>query len=358
MRSLRLSVKMYLGFGVVLFLLLLLGANSIRSVIALARAGDQSKLAGDHAEFILAREIDHLHWVKAVQSLFLQNQATLQVELDHQKCGLGKFLFGPEAKEMAGGSAELARLLEEIKEPHQRLHSSAIAIKEIWQANHPGLAQQLAARLDDHRRWAASLASALLKGEEVTVEIDPAKCSFGQWLASQEVKRLSEQWPDFAAVLAEVKEPHHKLHQSAAEIMRAATPQDKRQIYIDKTMPALHAVAEHFAKLEGLEGALDQSQAKARVIFGTQTLTALSDTAGKLKQVREALAKQEKAAEERRTSTASQTWIFALTVTVLGLVIGSLISVFITRSITRPLNRIIDTLKAGSDQVKIGRAHV
>jgi methyl-accepting chemotaxis protein len=53
----------------------------------------------------------------------------LEVQTDHHKCDLGEMLYGAKRRE-----AELvpafAPLLQNLEAPHQRLHESAIRIKE------------------------------------------------------------------------------------------------------------------------------------------------------------------------------------------------------------------------------------
>lgn len=82
--------------------------------------------------FLAERETDHLRWASKCQALFAQNLDTLDVETDPQKCGLGQFLYGSEGQRVAASDPELARLIETVKAPHERLHQSAIAMRERW----------------------------------------------------------------------------------------------------------------------------------------------------------------------------------------------------------------------------------
>ncbi len=84
--------------------------------------------------FLAAKESDHLEWVSKVQDFFLNTQKEeIGVQLDDHKCGLGLFLYGPEGKKVATSDTELARLIEEIKPFHQKLHASAIKIENLHQ---------------------------------------------------------------------------------------------------------------------------------------------------------------------------------------------------------------------------------
>ena len=62
----------------------------------------------------------------------------------------------------------------------------------------------------------------------------------------------------------------------------------------------------------------------------------------------------EAASKEQQTQLASETWlttILLLAVSALGILAGSLLALFLTRGITRPLARIIQSLTAGAEQV-------
>jgi len=81
--------------------------------------------------FLAAKEADHLAWANTVLNYFVDNQAELNVQLDDHKCSLGQFLYSERAKDTAASDPMLARLLDEIKEPHRRLHASAQKIKAL-----------------------------------------------------------------------------------------------------------------------------------------------------------------------------------------------------------------------------------
>lgn len=81
-------------------------------------------------EFLAEKETDHLAWTNAILTFFVQDLNQLDVQLDDHQCGLGKFIYGPRGSQAAASDPELGRLLEEIKEPHQRLHESAIQIQD------------------------------------------------------------------------------------------------------------------------------------------------------------------------------------------------------------------------------------
>jgi len=358
LNKLKLSAKLYLGFGVTIFLILVIAGTAILSVDRLQSSGEGFQSAADSSLFLVHKEVDHLNWINQVQDMFVNNRAELKVQLDETKCGLGKFLYGPEAKTLADSDPELAALLKEILEPHARLHKSGKLISEAWQMNHPGLALTLAKRLDDHRRWASSLSSSLLQNEPIKVQLDPAQCAFGKWLNGPEAKELMAQWPEFAALMDQVRAHHSALHHSAQEIKEAAGNEAQLRIYNDKTLPALTAVAEIFEKAESLEANLDQRKAQAHQVFIDQTLPALADTQVKLKGMIDHLNEVKSTSQKEMVQSGKLSTRTALTVAGIGLFLGIIIAIFLTRSITKPINRIIDGLNAGAEQVAAASSQV
>jgi methyl-accepting chemotaxis protein len=351
LKNLKLSGKLW-GLTILLLLaVLLVATNSIWSIRGMLSANEDFAGAADSNIFMVEKEVDHLNWVKKVQDLFLDNQATLNVQLDPTKCGLGIFLDGEEGKAMVQSDPKLASLLDAIKEPHKHVHESGAHIKDVWQQNHPGLSLILAARLDDHRRWAANLSSALLENKEINVQADPAKCGFGKWLSGDECGKLVAGWPEFGAIIQKVKRHHNRLHESADKIKAALTEEEKKGIFSQVTLPELASVAGLFQEAEQLEDARDEAQKEAKHIFDDQTIPALTATQGKMKALSDELHKIKGSSDEEMSSTGYKAEVSAIIFTVAAFIIGILLSFFIIRSITKPINQTIAGLNDGSDQV-------
>jgi methyl-accepting chemotaxis protein len=307
---------------------------------------------------MVEKEGDHLRWVKKVQDLFMLNQAKLTVQQDPHKCGLGKFLYGDGAKELAEHHHSVAKLLEEIKEPHARLHASATLIDKAWKQNHPGLALTLAARMDDHRKWAGSLSNSLLANKDITVQTDPTKCAFGKWLAGPQAKELRSKWPEFDAVMAKVSEHHIKLHDSAKAIKAAQLPEERIQLFESNTLPELAAVGSLFGKAQGMETDLDKAQHAALGIFDKKTLPALADTQAKLNAIIKNLTQEQVQAKTSMEDVASWSEMASMIAAAIGVLVGILLAFFITRAITKPIDRVVDGLSSGADQVAAASSQV
>ncbi len=229
-------------------------------------------------KFLVEKEVDHLKWVAKVEELFLKNLPELDVITDDHQCGLGKFLYGDAGKKAAKSDPQIARLIEALKDPHEKLHGTAVKIQNAWKQEHPGLIDTLRVRLDDHRKWAASIATALLTNKAITVTTDPSKCGFGKWLTSSEVKDMAAKWPEFSAIISKVTDHHSKLHKTATKIMTVTMPGNKTRIFENETLVELEAVGDYFAELVSLEKKNVSASEQAQHIFATETLTALGHT--------------------------------------------------------------------------------
>jgi methyl-accepting chemotaxis protein len=350
-KNLKLSGKLW-GLTLLLLVAVMLVAGiSIWSISGILSASHDFSAAAELDTFLTEKEVDHLNWVNKVKDLFVKNLDTLKVTLDPTKCGLGMFLYGEEAQKLGQHRPELVSHLDAIKKPHKHLHESAVHINKVWQQIHPGLSLTLAARLDDHRRWAGSVSQSLLENKDITVQLDPTRCAFGKWLAGDECRNLTAEWPEFGAVIAKVTDHHKKLHESAAMIKSATTEETKKEIYMGETMPQLTAVGKLFQQAQDLEGGLEKTQAKAKHIFDTKTLPALEAVKDKMAGLMTQFDSKRMVAEETMVSKGANSKLASIVVTAAAFITGILMSFFIIRSITGPIFRIIEGLNEGAAQV-------
>ncbi len=351
LKNLKLSWKLW---GLTLFLLLavlLVAGSSVWSLNKLMSANHQLERAADTNTFVVEKEVDHLGFLKKIQDLFLENQPTLNVKLDPTQCSLGKFLYGEKGKALAQDDPEVAGILEALKTPHKHLHESGGHIKESWRQIHPGLSQTLSSHLEDHRKWAGNIAKSLLEDREIEVETDPAKCAFGKWLVGPEAQKLTEEWPEFAVLIAKIRSHHRKLHQSVVKMKTASGREQRFSIFNDLTTPQLDQVSALFEKVRKLETDRERVQAEARHIYENETVPAINALKGNLKALSEKLLDRKKSAEQSMLATQSAAKWSAGIATAAAVLFGVLLGFLLIRSITGPVSRIITGLNQGSDQV-------
>jgi len=361
--------KMALGFGIVLFFLLLLAALSYRGVGSIVNNAEEV-IKGNRLDGILAqKEVDHLNWAAKVNTLLTDAQVTrLDVEVDDHQCGFGKWLYGHERREAERLFPNLAPLLKEIEEPHLRLHQSAVEINKVLKKEHPGLLLTLYQRLNDHIQWLSQVSGNLAgraagggSGDfSLGVETDPAKCVFGVFLAAPETAKMSATFPELKAALDACRAPHQSLHQSATKIEKLVNAGDMKgalAIFQGEMQEALKELKTHLEGAIQAERQYRQAAAQANAIYSSQTLPNLMKVQDLLGRIRET-AKKEIMTEEGMLSAAMGTRWSVSVISLLALICGILLSFFIARGIIRVVKRSSGQLEESAEQVASASAQV
>ena len=109
---------------------------------------------------------------------------------------------------------------------------------------------ELAQREVDHLNWAAKVSGFLVDDQvrELEVETDYHKCGFGKWYYGTGRTHAEELIPAIKPLLAQIEEPHKRLHESAIAIKEQEKEQ-ARAVYLSRTIPALHDVQALLAKI-------------------------------------------------------------------------------------------------------------
>jgi methyl-accepting chemotaxis protein len=124
-KNFKLSTKLWAMGGLLLLAVLAVAFNSVRSINGMLEANHHYVDVSQFDTFIIQKEVDHLKWINRVKDLFVEKIDRTDVQLDHTKCGLGKFLYGQDVKKLIAINPDLSSLVKAIIEPHQQLHASA-----------------------------------------------------------------------------------------------------------------------------------------------------------------------------------------------------------------------------------------
>ena len=137
-----------IGSVSILFLLVVVGAWAFWGLGSVVRDGIEVANGNALRGELLQREVDHLNWAKKVSAyVYSDKGGNLEVELDHTKCGFGKWYYGEGRKQAETLLPLLREPLTDIAEPHQRLHESALKIKEAFQQKEGPEGRQQAERI-------------------------------------------------------------------------------------------------------------------------------------------------------------------------------------------------------------------
>jgi methyl-accepting chemotaxis protein len=355
LKNIKLSTKLWFFTGMLLLLVLVVAGSSIWSIGGILSSNSQYSTAAGHKTFMVEKEVDHLKWINSVKDLFISNSPTLAVQVDHTKCGLGKFLYGDAGKNMAESHPEVAGILDAMKEPHEHLHGSAILIKNTWLQRHIGLMNLLKDRLDDHRKWASVVSRIVIeRNPGLKVQMDPSLCAFGKFLASDEYANYSRNFPALRQAMDAVREPHNGLHESAKRIvslLKDGSYEKAGEVFKTVTLLNLAGVERQFVKSLEAEKKIEKAQVESQKIFENKTLPALKATQVKMTDIRNKLTESEESSKEEMTSTGYIARLSAIIITLVGFILGGLVSFFLIRSITKPIKRVVDGLSNGAAEV-------
>ena len=178
----------------------------------------------------------------------------------------------------------------------------------------------------DHLVWGRKVVNAVVDPEakKVEVQFDAHKCNFGKWLYGEGRKEAEKTAPYLAKSLAGMEDPHTKLHQSAEKLNELIEKGDRKEalvFYLQTTRPIIRQLVDTF---DGMREEIKKNAMSDEILVKTTRNNQL--TIGLL------------------------TLAFSLVLIV--------ITFFLTRGITGPLNKVIAGLTDGADQVSSAAGQV
>jgi methyl-accepting chemotaxis protein len=337
-KDLKISMKLTIGFGGILALLVIVSSLSLVGFLKIRKANQALVQKKDSQLFLTEKEIDHLGFVSKIKDLFLdQEVTTLNVKTDPTQCSLGKWIYGEETKKMMQNNPQFAELLNKIKAPHEQLHLSALKIKKAYVPFDASLDAMLAERWIDHLAWIKNLSTSLLTQTPFTGGVDSRTCAFGKWYYGYTAGE-----PALTSLLKQWESPHDKLHISAGKIvqeMESGNFELAKEIYTQETLPALEILSGCFDRtMEWIDGNLEKQQAAVE-IFNIDSLTAVEGTKLVLKELIDYFEGEAKQSVSNMDNTMSQNRMMILVLTIFAAASGILLAVLITRMISGMLKQ-------------------
>ncbi|MFH0730002.1 MAG: methyl-accepting chemotaxis protein [Pseudomonadota bacterium] len=192
-----------------------------------------------------------------------------------------------------------------------------------------GIAKQLLQSEIDHLDWARKVGRFQRdeRATELGVEKDGHKCGFGQWYYSEEGRKAGEEIPEIKELLKRIEDPHQKLHQSAQELENML----KKGGEFRNEAVAFYA------------GELSDRLREVQEIFG---------------KIKPEVKKHAEEIQKTAKLQVEQSTLFSLIGMIAGTLVALALGIFLSRSITGPINRIISGLTETSDQVSSAAGEV
>ncbi|MCB2181706.1 MAG: CZB domain-containing protein [Desulfobulbaceae bacterium] len=348
-KDLKIGTKVTANAAIVIILLVIIAIWAISGLGKVVQDGLEVSHGNSLRSELLQREVDHLNWARAVSAFLTdEDSGELAVEIDHTKCGFGKWYYGDGRKEAENLLPQLREPLAAIEEPHKKLHATAIKIKEIFKHADPDLPAFLTRKELDHVAWTSKVQDAILtKQRKLDVQLDHTKCAFGQFLYGEEGQKISESNQDFSHLLDDIEAPHKRLHAFGKEIDASLAGGDfagATRIYQQKVLPELANVREDLEKMQKKARQNLEGMHEAEQIYARQTQTHLKEVQALLARMT-SLAKENILSENQMISNAKSTRTVIMAIGVLAIILGIAASYLISKSIIGPLASCVDFAK-------------
>ena len=343
--DIRIEHKMKTNAACMITLLLVIGVWAIYGLSSVVEDGmevaDGNALQGE----LLQREVDHLNWSKAVATFLGDNQVNeLNVQLDHTKCGFGKWYYGQGRKQAEQLLPELGLSLQEIEAPHKNLHESARAIQKTYKPADMELPAFLTRKELDHVAWTSKIQDAIIAARKsVGVELDHTKCSFGQFLYGEKGAEMAAADKVLAHLLETVEGPHKKLHANGGAIDASLADGNVRKataIYRDEVLPVLADVRALLNKMQVRAEQNLQGRMQAEQIYAGETQKHLSRVQTLLRGMTE-LARDNILSEDQMITNARNTRMAVIILGLVAIAAALALAYFISRSITVPIEETV-----------------
>ena len=169
----------------------------------------------------------------------------------------------------------------------------------------------------NHLLWINKLANIFASESEIPdIQTDHMQCNFGKFLYGEESRALAKKYPEISDMLEAIKEPHKHLHESAKQIIELSREkrfEEAHLIYKEKTIPSLELTEEKITLL-------------------MERINIIQNSAKKV-----------------MTETGYESKKVSYILTVIAIIFGSLLSLYIIQSVTRPVVNTVNGLNTGSD---------
>ena len=346
----KIGKKMLLLSGIILSLLLvvlLVGLYGLSNTVK----SSQEVAAGDQLHSHLTElEIAHMDLAGEV-SAFLNdvNINELEVQTDHRECGFGKWYYGGGREHAEQILPELHSALQAIEEPHAKFHASIKKIKAAYRVADPDLPQFLTEKELDHMTWAFKIQQAIIAQKNtVKVQFDHTQCSFGKFLYGEEGRKAAAISSDLANIFEAIKAPHEKLHSHGEKInsfLQVGNYTGAIAYFTTDIIPILEHMDHLLEKAEHFAEASLHGQQQAKHIFTTETQPNLHKVETQFSILGERISAHAEALSEKSASAVKTQTTTVISIGVVALLLGVLIAILISRSLTGPMRKTVEMLE-------------
>ncbi len=355
-KKLTIGKQIALGFSIVLVLLAVIGLTSFTGVSGIINNA-VSMITGEEIKAEMSqREIDHLNWASGLTKFMNDpNVKELTIQIDDHKCGLGKWLYGEGRKHAETVVPTLTPLLKAMEKPHKSIHQSAVHItKKMNKLDVEKESTKLYNLEIAHRKWVAKVIKEILgKENAISVQLNQKSCGMGRWLYGGVADALAKEFPVFAPLIDQLKQPHRRLHETGKRVNQKLASGDYDGALSEvrnEIEPKLEVITGILRKARNQVRGFEKGQQEAAKILITVTQKNMAQVQDLMHQVIETVDKN-MVTREVLLGGASRLKLIVTIAGIIALVLGISLNFFIARGLVRSLAKIAESMNEGAEQV-------
>nr|WP_320048874.1 methyl-accepting chemotaxis protein [uncultured Desulfuromonas sp.] len=365
------------GFAAVLFLVLIMSSATIYSISDIEQANEHVNRALDSATQIqqhTGRITDWLNQLErcesdvknsllAMEESFLRNDAEVHLFTDKQD-PLKTFLSSSQRQELTRQFPQTASLIKTLEQLQKAIETNAQKVSETWQPRHEGLTQALNELKRTQIYWALKITNMIFVqssiGELLFEELEDTPLE--EFRSGTLYQRYAEQFPPLKQAVENASDENEQLRKAsfALDSLMIDGKWDKvRTLYRDEFPARIKSIAVDLDFALQMENRILFQQEDAIALLNKELKPAtaqLSDTIGQLRHILQEGMGQISLQDTNSTENVltarnqviaqiSNTKQRIIITSLVILLIGTLASWWITRSIVSPLRETMSMIK-------------
>jgi methyl-accepting chemotaxis protein len=357
LKTLTIGKKITLGYAVILILLIIVGVLNYVGVGTIVNNAEEVIDGNKLTSMLVQREIDHLRWAGKVNALLTDDSVTeLVVQTDDHKCGMGKWLYGPERKQAEKLLPSLVPILKSLEEPHRKLHESAIDIDLSYEQGDLSLPIRITEIESAHLAWANRAYKAVInKNTKIKkFQTDPTKCMLGKFINSDQGLAAYEHGDaDFKELWDSIHPSHNAMHAAGKNIKNLLAEEQFESASVELQKVIMPNLSKTVSTLKELRSEAEEKlhgMAEANDIYANQTMPALGNVQEILAKAKDTV-KKNIMTDEIMLSAATATRMQVAIVGAITFLLGIILAALTARGIISLLSGVVKEMSASSNQV-------
>lgn len=348
--NLKVGKKLFLLSASILLLLLAVMFTGYNGITKSVESSKHVSELQETAKLLATLEIDHLNWASQVTE-FLNNDSIneLDVQVDHTLCRFGKWYYGPERERLEEMVPETGAALQKLEQPHKKLHASVKKIRAAYKASDPDFARMLMLSEAIHMDWAYEIQRSIAMEENfLDVSVDPQQCELVQFMDGVGGKILLQYNGGLRELMDELAPVHAELHQYDGEVEALLEEGDfaaASQMFDNRIEPALDQLRMTLREAVEITRQAQAGKTRAKELFYTETQQHLTRVQGLFHDIRGLAEASVEENIEESEYVAGLAQSINLGGGIAALVVGGLLAVLISRSLSGPLRRTVAMLE-------------